>query len=157
SSDEAHLGYSEKGISMRTFLSLLVVAFATLTSSHVRAEPKTITFEDAEPNRLPAGFSAALTGSGKPVQWGVVPDTSANGGHALAEPRPDPTDYRFPLAIYDFAAKDVEVTIHFRPVAGRVDQAAGIAVRLTDANNYYVVRANALENNVRLYRVVKGN
>jgi len=37
-----------------------------------------------------------------------------------------------------------------------VDQAAGLAVRLIDRNNYYVVRANALENNVRLYRMVAG-
>ena len=41
-------------------------------------------------------------------------------------------------------------------MAGRIDQAGGIAVRLRDADNYYVVRANALEDNVRFYRVVKG-
>jgi hypothetical protein len=46
--------------------------------------------------------------------------------------------------------------VRFKPVAGEVDRAAGIAVRLTDKDNYYVVRANALEDNVRLYRVVKG-
>ena len=54
------------------------------------------------------------------------------------------------------SAKDVEVTVRFKPVAGSVDQAGGIAVRLASANNYYVVRANALEDNVRFYRVVKG-
>ena len=49
------------------------------------------------------------------------------------------TDYRFPLAIYDgVIAKDVEVTVRFKAVAGRVDRAGGIAVRLTDADNYYV-------------------
>ena len=46
--------------------------------------------------------------------------------------------------------------MRFKPVAGRVDQAGGIAVRVLDADNYYVVRANALEDNVRFYRVVKG-
>jgi hypothetical protein len=46
--------------------------------------------------------------------------------------------------------------VRFKPVAGRVDQAGGIAVRILDADNYYVVRANALEDNVRLYRVVQG-
>lgn len=44
----------------------------------------------------------------------------------------------------------------FKPVAGQVDQAGGIAVRVADADNYYVVRANALEDNVRFYRVAKG-
>jgi hypothetical protein len=48
------------------------------------------------------------------------------------------------------------VKVRFKAVAGKVDQAGGIAVRLSDADNYYVVRANALEDNVRFYRVVKG-
>jgi hypothetical protein len=52
--------------------------------------------------------------------------------------------------------KDVKVSVRFKPVAGRVDQAGGIAVRLADADNYYLVRANALEDNVRFYRVLKG-
>jgi hypothetical protein len=46
--------------------------------------------------------------------------------------------------------------VRFKAVAGTIDQAAGIAMRLIDFNNYYVVRANALEDNVRFYRVVKG-
>jgi hypothetical protein len=50
----------------------------------------------------------------------------------------------------------VDFTVRFKPVAGKVDQAGGIAIRLADADNYYVVRANALEDNVRFYRVVKG-
>ena len=54
------------------------------------------------------------------------------------------------------AEPDVEATIRFKAVSGKVDQAGGLAVRLLDHNNYYVVRANALENNVRLYRVVGG-
>jgi hypothetical protein len=49
------------------------------------------------------------------------------------------------------------VAVRFKPVSGEVDRAAGIAVRLVDRDNYYVVRANALEDNVRLYRIVKGD
>ena len=70
----------------------------------------------------------------------------------------DQTDYRFPLAIYDkLVAVNVDVTVRFKAVAGRVDRAGGIAIRLADPNNYYVVRANALEDNVNFYRVVKGS
>jgi hypothetical protein len=80
------------------------------------------------------------------------------GGRVLAQTSSDRTDYRFPLAIYQpVSAADVEVSVRFKAVAGDVDRAAGIAVRLSDRNNYYVVRANALENNVNLYRVIKGN
>ena len=63
----------------------------------------------------------------------------------------------FPLAILDgFEARDVAFSVRFRPVSGSVDQAAGLVVRLRDPRNYYIVRANALEDNVRLYRVVDG-
>ena len=48
------------------------------------------------------------------------------------------------------------MSLRFKPIAGAVDRAGGIAVRVTDANNYYVVRANALEDNVRFYHVIRG-
>jgi len=54
------------------------------------------------------------------------------------------------------SAKDVDVTVRFKPVGGTVDQAGGIAIRLTTPGDYYVVRANALEDNVNFYRVAKG-
>ena len=54
------------------------------------------------------------------------------------------------------AAADVEVSTRFKAISGKVDQAGGLAVRLKDQNNYYVTRANALEDNVRFYRVVNG-
>jgi uncharacterized protein YneR len=107
---------------------------------------------------LPPGFSTGLTGKGKAVAWTVLEDPSAPSGHALAEVSADTTDYRFPLAIYDDqSVTNVAVTVRFKPVAGKVDRAAGIAIRLTDPDNYYIARANALEDNVRFYRVVKGD
>ena len=105
----------------------------------------------------PIGFQFGRTGQGAAGDWRVVADPSASAGKAIAQASQDRTDYRFPLAIYQpLSAKDVEVTMRFRPVAGRVDQAGGIAVRLTSPDDYYVVRANALENNVRFYRVAQG-
>ena len=69
----------------------------------------------------------------------------------------DKTSYRFPLCIYDrVVAMDVEVSVTFKPVSGTVDQAAGLVSRYRDRNNYYIVRANALEDNVRLYKVEGG-
>lgn len=107
----------------------------------------------------PAGFTVALTGQGVPPQWVVIEDTTApsSRNRVAAETSGDATDNRFPLLIYDgLDARDVQVTVRFKPVLGKVDQAAGVAVRIRDANNYYVVRANALEDNVRLYKVVNG-
>jgi hypothetical protein len=98
-------------------------------------------------------FEFAKTGDGKPGEWSIV------GGDVpvLAQTSTDTTDNRFPLAIYrPLSGRDVDVSTRFLPVAGKVDQAAGIVIRLTSANDYYVVRANALEDNVRFYRVVAG-
>jgi hypothetical protein len=105
----------------------------------------------------PAGFTFARTGRGEDGAWSVVEDKTARAGQAIEQTSADRTDYRFPLAIPDsFSAADVAVEIRFKAVGGKIDQAGGIAVRLEDADNYYVARANALEDNVRFYRVVNG-
>ena len=76
----------------------------------------------------------------------------------LVQTSTDTTDYRFPLCIYDtLTAKDVTLSVRFKAVSGKVDQAAGLVARFRDKDNYYIVRANALEDNVRLYKVVGGS
>ena len=105
----------------------------------------------------PADFEFARTGQGGPARWAVTSDPSAAVGLAIEQTSTDTTDYRFPLAIYrPVSASDVDVTVRFKAVAGKVDQAGGIAVRLSDPTIIIVVRANALEDNVRFYRMVKG-
>ena len=109
------------------------------------------------PGRLPDGFVTARTGGGAPAEWRVEDDASVAGGHVLTQTGSDRTDYRFPLAIYEnMSAANVDVTVRFKAVAGRIDRAGGIAIRLADPDNYYVVRANALEDNVNFYRVAQG-
>jgi len=116
-----------------------------------------IAIEKMDVGGPPPSFEFARTGQGGPGQWVVVSDPTATGGHAIEQSSTDRTDYRFPLAIYaPVSAKNGEVTVHFKAVAGKVDRAAGIAIRVVDPDNYYVVRANALEDNVRFYRMVKG-
>jgi len=117
-----------------------------------------IDFSGVPVGELPGGFTTARTGQGAASVWAVLEDTSVEGGHVLAQTSTDQTDYRFPLAIHEkLSAANVDVSVRFKAVAGRIDRAAGIAVRLTDADNYYVVRANALEDNVNFYRVVQGS
>lgn len=116
-----------------------------------------IAIANMEEGAPPSEFDFARTGQGKTGQWRVVADTTASGTRAIEQSDPDRTDYRFPLAIHrSFSAKNLEATVRFKAVAGAVDQAAGIVVRLIDPDNYYVARANAMEDNVRFYRVVKG-
>lgn len=119
----------------------------------------TLTFDSFETGRVPPGFSTALTGGGGPVSWVIQEDhTAPSGSNVLAQTSAEQTDYRFPVCVYDkFTAKDVEVSVKFKAVSGTVDQAAGLVARFKDKDNYYVVRANALEDNVRLYKVVAGS
>jgi hypothetical protein len=105
----------------------------------------------------PPLFTSWRTGEGGAAEWRVVDDPSAPNKKAIAQTSKDTTDYRFPLAVYQpVSARNVDVVVRFKPVAGTVDQAGGIAVRLSTPGDYYVARANALEDNVRFYRVLKG-
>jgi hypothetical protein len=116
-----------------------------------------IAIEKMEIGAAPADFDFGLTGQGGPGKWVVTRDASAIGGRAIEQSSTDRTDYRFPLAIYKpLSAKNVDVSLRFKSVAGSVDQAGGIALRLVDTDNYYVARANALEDNVRFYRLSNG-
>jgi hypothetical protein len=137
---------------------ILAAASAAAATRGAAQQSAAVPLGNTPPGQLPPGFRVALTGRGTAPAWAVVDDASVPAGRVLAQTSTDQTDYRFPLAIYDgVTAKDVEVTVRFKAVAGRVDRAGGIAVRLIDADNYYVLRANALEDNVNFYHVVRGS
>ncbi|HEV7877262.1 hypothetical protein [Bradyrhizobium sp.] len=132
--------------SISTTLCVFILAATALPS---RAE--TITF--AASKGL-GDLEFAMTGNGVPGEWSVVRNDAVQ---ALAQTGTDPTDDRFPLAIYrPFSGRNVYVSIRFMPIAGKIDQAGGVVVRFRSAGDYYVARANALENNVRFYRVIGG-
>src|SRR5205807_1676822 len=77
--------------------------------------------------------------------------------NVLAQVDSDRTDYRFPVAAaLSPSFTDGSVSVKCKPVSGHVDQACGLVFRYRDENNYYLTRANALEDNVRLYHVVNG-
>lgn len=114
-------------------------------------------FDSDQPGEAPRGFSFGRTGKGPPGKWVVqAVDDAPSGKNVLAQTDADRTDYRFPIAYTGPEMKDLRLTVRCKPVSGKVDQGCGLVVRLKDADNYYVARANALEDNVRLYHVVKG-
>jgi hypothetical protein len=119
---------------------------------------QTIDFNRDKTGEPPKGFSTALTGQGRAGVWVVTKDeASPNQGNVLAQTDADATGYRFPLCVHDdVATKDADISVKFKPVSGKKDQAAGIVWRYRDKDNYYIVRANALENNVVLYKVQNG-
>lgn len=114
---------------------------------------------DGDPTATaPAKFHSARTGQGSESKWVVMADpTAPSQPNVVGQTSTDATDYRFPLLIADEGSfKDLELSVRFKAVSGGVDRAGGLVFRLKDANNYYIVRANALEDNYRLYHVVAG-
>jgi hypothetical protein len=120
-------------------------------------EPRTIHFDSSETGKLPLDFTTALTGGGEPVSWVVREDSTApDGREVLVQESSDDTSYRFPMCIYDkTVARDVAVEVKYKAISGKVDQAGGIVLRYTP-ENYYIARANVLEDNVDLFKTVNG-
>ena len=117
----------------------------------------TIGFDSAKPGAAPPGWTVTPN-----PEWEVLKDPSApslpyvfaqishsaNGGAAGA---------RCPLAILnELDVKDGDVSVKIKPVSGNEDRAAGLVFRYRDPDDYYVVRANAVENSIVLYKVQDG-
>jgi Domain of Unknown Function (DUF1080) len=153
---------AEKASALAYATFLLAALLAPGCLAHARAagaaEVTTLDFDANVAGTLPPGFSIGVTGGGGPASWVVVEDlTALSHGKVLTQMSADKTSFRFPVCVYDgLTAKDVEVSVSFKAVSGTVDQAAGIVARFRDKDNYYIVRANALEDNVRLYKVERG-
>jgi hypothetical protein len=134
---------------------------AGVQGEHPPAQPASArrwTFDSAQTGAAPPGFVFGRTGQGAAGRWVVqaAPD-APSGPNVLAQADTDRTDNRFPVAVADAPVmRDGTVSVRCKPVSGRVDQACGLVFRFRDADNYYIARANALEDNVRLYTVRDG-
>jgi hypothetical protein len=114
---------------------------------------ETVNFDDSEVGKLPANWTGTKTGKGEP-QWAVVADESAPSKPNVLKQSGVAT---YPVCIKeDTNLKDGYVEVKFKAVSGKEDQAGGVIWRCQDADNYYVARANATEDNVVLYKTVKG-
>lgn len=109
-------------------------------------------FDDATAGSLPADLINVLG------DWKVDSDASAPSAPNVMRQKGRFGDPDFPrVVIRDLKFTDLTVRVRCRPESGGTDQACGLMFRLRDSDNYYVTRANALEGNVRLYRVVAGD
>jgi hypothetical protein len=135
-------------------------------TSHLRVD-----FAGLPTGGAPPNFRSALNGSGPPPVWSAVQVELTSGQQpavvdtaerrtvetVVAQLSTDPTDERFPLLIYEpviFA--DFTARLRFRTLEGKVERMAGLAFRLLDESNYYVLRASSIGNSFRFYKVVNG-
>lgn len=115
--------------------------------------PARFDFEDNPAGQLPSGWSEYYTGSGG-TEWKVTEDKE---NKVLAQLYSDNPNNHFNVVVSDtITAKDMVLAARLKGITGNHDQGGGFVWRFTDKNNYYVVRANPLENNVVLYKVENG-
>ncbi len=134
------------------------VVLAVELASRSEGATRRVSFDDQKAGEPPAGFICVRTGNGRAGAWKIVEDATApTRPNAIGQMDEDATSYRFPVCVLDgVSARDVDLSVRFKPVRGTKDQAAGLVWRYRDHDNYYVVRANALEGNVVLYKVEGG-
>jgi hypothetical protein len=135
-----------------------VTVFLVLTQALAEERGITVRFQKEDEGKVPAGWKVEKTGKGEGSEWKVVADQTAPAktGLALAQLAKSPGSV-FNLCVRgEPSLKDVEVSVAFKAVAGKDDQGGGIVWRYQDANNYYIVRMNPLEDNFRVYKVQDG-
>jgi len=128
------------------------VLAALLVANIALAE--TIGFDKDPTGISPAGWGCGVTGHGSP-RWTVEPDTTAHSKpHVLMQSGQG----TFPWCVRkDASLADGFVEVKFKSIDGKEDRAGGVIWRFKDGDNYYVARANALENNVSLYHTTHGS
>ncbi len=113
------------------------------------------TFESCESGKLPVDWSQSFTGRGERTEWKIADDQGNKVLAQLSAPNPN---YHFNVVTYNgLECKNSELQVRLKGVDGRLDQGGGFVWRFKDADNYYVVRANPLEDNVVLYKVKGGH
>lgn len=116
-------------------------------------------FDQETMGGLPRDFSNQVTGDENPGHWQIIEDkTAPSQPHVLAQTSGENTGYHFNLAVIentDYA--DLELEVKFKAISGKKDRGGGLIWHYQDHNNYYIARANPLENNYRLYKVVNGS
>jgi len=131
-------------------MSVTIIAMTIATGIAVA---ETVNFDEMKTGAPPPGWTATQTGSGT-AKWAVEKDDSAPSKPNVLKQSGQAT---FPVCFKnDTNIKDGFVEVKFKPIAGKEDQGGGVIWRVRDANNYYVSRANALEDNVTIYHTVNG-
>jgi len=122
------------------------------------AAGRVITFDNEQLGQTPPRWTVAMTNHGRAPRWEIVKDLSAaTQPYVFAQVSADTVRDRYPLAIFNDATfRDGEISVRIKPVSGHYVQAGGLVWRYRDQNNYYLARANALEKNVQVFKVVNG-
>ncbi len=145
--------YADSALVRLHSLPQAIVCLLFLVAALPKLRAETENFDTVTPGTLPVAWVATQTGQGD-ARWEVAPDTSSPSKPNALRQSGVAT---YPLCLNtNTALRDGFVEVKLKPVSGKEDQAGGVLWRAKDAGTYYVCRANALENNVVLYKTVAG-
>ena len=116
-------------------------------------------FDDVPVNQLPSYFVLGTFFDGRPAgDWKAITTPKAlSPPNVLAQLREKGAEHNYNLILVeDTNATDLDLSVSFLPISGKADMGGGLIWRPKDDRNYYLTRANPLEQNIRIYRVVKG-
>ena len=128
--------------------------FVTILLAASLTQMGAINFDKTEVGKLPDGWTAGVTGEGNP-KWSVVEDATAPSKPKALKQSGEGT---YPWCVLKGTSlADGFVEVKFKPISGKEDQAGGLIWRWKDGDNYYITRANALEDNVTIYHTINGS
>jgi len=134
-------------------MKIFATTAAVAVTFAITAQAEIVNFDSATVGSAPPGWTATKTGTGN-AKWTIEKDETAPSKPNVLKQSGAAT---YPVCFKDDTnLKDGFVEVKFKPISGKEDQAGGVVWRLKDANNYYIARANALENNVTIYHTVNG-
>ena len=143
-----------------SFIASLQLALgAVVTRAETTAPAPAWNFDREEPGTLPREFSIGTMFDGRPAgDWQVLAtDRAKSPPHVFAQVIGKGAEHAYKVAlIKEIIASDLNLEVSFLPIQGRADMGGGLIWRAADDRNYYLARANPLEQNIRVYRVVKG-
>jgi Domain of Unknown Function (DUF1080) len=135
-------------------MKTLATVMLTTTALASIALGDNVNFDDATAGASPPGWTGTKTGKGE-ARWTIEKDDTAPSKPNVLKQSGEAT---YPVCLKnDTRLKDGFVEVKFKPVSGKEDQAGGVIWRAKNSDNYYIARANALEDNVTIYHTIKGS
>lgn len=143
----------------RMLLIIILLVAAPVVGSSLESTTRVWTFDDDSPGMLPAEFHVGTLFDGRPAgEWKVLgTDRAQSLPRVLAQLMGKGAEHAYKTVFTNgVQASDLEFQVSLLPIEGKADMGGGLIWRAADDRNYYLTRANPLEQNIRIYRVVKG-
>ncbi len=148
-----------KTVHLRILLFFFVAIAVPVVGFSLDSVTREWTFDDDPPESLPPEFQVGTMFDGRPAgEWKILRTEVANNEkHVLGQLMGKGAEHAYKMVLVQgTTATDLDAHVSFLPISGKADMGGGLIWRAMDDRNYYLTRANPLEQNIRVYRVVNG-